>query len=58
MRCMSGFCEIPSKEVEDEKELKDLEEENNKFSFRGDKVQVKIPIETGKALYLNDEIAN
>jgi len=55
---MSGFCEIPSKEVEDEKELKDLEEENNKFSFRGDKVQVKIPIETGKALYLNDEIAN
>ena len=28
------------------------------INFRGDKVQVKIPIETGKAIYLNDEFAN
>ena len=43
------------KEVEDDKELKALkEEENSKYNFRGDKVQVKIPIETSKALYLKD----
>ena len=29
-----------------------------KINFRGQDVQVKIPAETGKAIYLNDEFVN